>query len=651
MEKLYCKHTDNEFRAEMWNREYVFDGSPFPASVKISGKEILHAPIALKAKCGDVTVEWKDKRIVFIEENSDKAVFSTSMWGENVIINGNITLENDGFAKIDFSVMNFWEYCDGNAPRLTELCIDIPIRKEFAPLMHYWPYGDSAVCLETNVLNSHAVPKDGKVVGFKPFLWSGWEMGGLGICCEDPRSFEVDDIKKCMAFEDMGEYVNIHIQLLDHMPQSWQGRVALWGDNLMPINYTFGLQATPVKKFDTNHTTDWRVHQNNIDYYLENSKRLGKAKAVSDENSILEKLASMGVKWIILHERWSSVQNYGLPWDEEALRQFVKDCHSLGMKVMTYFGYEVSSLIPGFNQHSHEWLIKNTKGNFVGGWQRRPMQRAFSVCYNGSYGDILIERVKYIMDKFGVDGIYTDGTFVPWECSNEEHGCGWRDINGELHHTFPIFAVREFVKKLCHEIHKRGGVMDTHQSACLLTPTLGFADSYYDGENLQRMLMDNISDMRLDAFRCEYMGMNIGIPCNFIAYCDGDLTIRRMSGVTLLHNSFPRGRILEEIEFMSQVWKIFDKYKLSSSEWHPYWEQKEVKNGDKKQYCSYYETTDGIVIAAVNHNPDKNYMEFEFDRDYTEVCDLLNGGAVYGVENSRVKIPAKALDLQMYAVK
>lgn len=648
MNKVYLEASERCAKVQVWNREYVFDGSVWPTSVKIGGEEILYAPISMTAEFDGVVGEWENQRVIPTKSGEDFERFSVAMSTENIIVNGDIIVEADGFAKINFSVMNFWSYSDQNKPRLTKLYVDIPVKAKFAPLMHYWPNCESGVCLSSNVLNSHAVPEGKTVLGFKPYVWTGWEYGGMGICCEDPRSMEVEDLSQCMSVENCGEYVNLHIALLDDMPENWKGRVDNWGDDLMPVNYTFGLQATPVKKFDDEHTKHWRVFHTNIDLYEKMSAGL-EAKTVNPKYAVLEKLADMGVKWIVIHERWSTIQNYGLPWDEAECRRFIKDCHDLGMKVMTYFGYELSSLYPGFNEKSNEWINKNTKGNFVGGWQRRPIQRDFTVCYKSGYKDVLLERVKYVMDEYGVDGIYTDGTFVPWECANEAHGCGYRDKKGELHFSYPIFAVREFVKELCGEIHKRGGLMDTHQSSCMLMATLGFADSYYDGENIQGMLIRDIENMRLDTFRTEYVGTNVGIPCNFITYTEGDFTARRMAGVTFLHNSYPRVGNLKDMEFVSRLWKAVDDYNLSAGNWHPYWEQNEVRTGDAKNYASYYTTGTGIVVATVNHNAAKDYIELFFDKEYVQVKDILTG-EVYPVENRSAKIPARALDLQLYEV-
>lgn len=652
MNKFSYEARNDKMKINVWNREYEFSGnSVFPSSIKIGNEEILYSPIRLNAVFGERTGEWKNGHIIKTSSDDESVSFSNGAETENIIVNANVVAESDGFIKIDFRIMNHWgllHNCD-NVPHLTGLSIDIPLKKQFAGLMHFWPNCESGVNVSHKVLNSYATPEGKTFLPFKPCLWTGWEYGGLNICCEDDKSFELKDKEKCVVFENNEEFVNVRINLLDDMPYDWRGKTDEWGDNLKVISYTFGIQATPVKEFDNTHIKNWRVWQTNVTDLKEMSEKYGPAKIVRDENSILEKVADCGVTYIHMHERWSAIQNYGLPKDEEYFKNLVDDCHKLNMKVMVYFGYEVSSLYPEFDKNYENYVNKNINGNTVGGWQRYPIQRDYTVCYKGGYGDVVAERAANAMDKYGVDGIYTDGFCIPWECANASHGCGYTDRDGVLHATYPIFAVRENAKKLYKEVKKRGGIHDTHQSAMLLMPTLSFADSYYDGENLQSMMIENIANLKLDTFRAEFMGTNVGLPCNLISYNNGDYTIRRTSGLSFIHNVFPRARTIDEVEFMSKVWKVIDDFRLEKAVWHPYWKQVEVKSSDEHCYASYYETQNGIVIAAVNQDKNKTDIELVFDKAYTQLCDLLDGG-VYPITDGKVRVPAAAFDLQLYEV-
>lgn len=340
------------------------------------------------------------------------------------------------------------------------------------------------------------------------------------------------------------------------------------------------------------------------------------------------------------------IQNWGRPQDEERFKKFVEKCHGLGMKVMVYFGYEYSSLVPEFYDNARDYLIRTPDGSFTGGWQRKPWQRDFMVCYGGGYSDEMIKRVEHVMDDYGVDGIYTDGTFVPWECANEAHGCGFRDENGQLHPTFPLLAVREHVKKLYEAIHKRGGILDTHQSSCCIMPTLSFCDSYYDGENIQGLLKNNPEVMTPDSFKAEFFGYNLGIPCNFIAYSGENYPMSYPAGFSLVHNVFPRPSQRWDLPYMAEIWKLFDEYELNDAEWTPYFKNEKITAPDAM--VSIYEGKHTVaVIYDVQPGREKLKLSAE---GFSKVSDLLYGGE-YGVKDGYAELPAKTQALQMYLLK
>lgn len=648
-----AENTDDCIRAEVLGREIEFSKSVFPTSIKIEGKEILYAPISLTAMFSDIKGEWTNQNVILTEKTDELVRYSVAQTAENLIVNADVTIEFDGFIRVDLRLIPFWSFHKDNMPRLTKLYIDIPVKKKYSTLMHFWPNCESGVCLSGKVLNSHETPVGDTHFAFKPYMWTGWENGGIGICCESDKNFELDNSEKCMTVSSNEEYTNIHIALLDNAPADWKGRRDEWGNNINPITYSFAIQPTPVKKFNANHLREWRAfHLGNIGGSRENAANGSIFEKVSGRgDTLLEKIAQKGVKWLILHEDWSMIQNYGKPHDEERFKQLARDCHKLGMKLMVYFGYEVSSLYPGFNDVCDEYLNKNIHGNFVGGWQREPMQRDFTVCYKGGYSDVMIDRVKYVMDVFGVDGIYTDGTYVPWECANEAHGCGYRDKSGQLKYAYPIYAVREHVKKLYKAVHERGGVIDTHQSSCCMMATLGFADSYYDGENIQGMLQADISNMKMDSFRTEFMGLNMGIPCNFISYTDDKFTMEIISGITLLHNVYPRANTLSDLDFVSEIWGIYDNFAIDKVQWFPYWEKQEISVDNDKAYISYYKKDNALLLIITSYDKNASEVKLTLDGEYNEARNMLAPEKTVSVDGKMLTVPVESTKISIIEVK
>jgi len=56
--------------------------------------------------------------------------------------------------------------------------------------------------------------------------------------------------------------------------------------------------------------------------------------------------AELGVKTLIFHENWTPIQNYWETTREEDLKKLVAACHQRGIKLLLYFGYELSTLAP-----------------------------------------------------------------------------------------------------------------------------------------------------------------------------------------------------------------------------------------------------------------------------------------------------------------
>lgn len=646
---MQVSYQENRCKLEVWNREYVFDGSVFPASVRIGGEEILAAPIRLVPILADGEGEWKNFSLFPVEKADDRAHFMAAAEADNVMVNAEVTAEEDGFVRVDFGVLPHWAMPwtknAGQKARLRGLRLELPLKKKFASLMHYWPNCESAVCLSGRVLNSFAVPGEGIRLPFKPYVWFGTEELGLGVATESDENYLVDDENAVFDVSAEGETVLLRVTLLDRLPEDWQAHPEAWGDNLKMLTYSFSFQATPVKEFEKENLRSFRAYHNDFDTILAEGEKLG------DKYAFLDEIAAAGANWVVFHERWSLIQNYGFPRDEEAFKACVRACHERGLKTMVYFGYEASTLMPGFFARKDEILCKNVTGASVGGWQRYPIQKDHIVCYAGSYGETMLERVRYAMDELGVDGIYTDGTYVPWECANPAHGCGWRDAAGRTHATYPVYAVREHVKKLYAEIRRRGGRSDTHQSSCCLMPTLSFCDSYYDGENIQGLIAEDPANLRPDVFRAEFLGRNLGISCNLISYTSEKFTIRMAAGISLIHNVLPRAGKPEDLRFMGRVWKIYDAFGADKAAWTDYFSPaNEYAGAPEGLYVSYYDR-DGerlCVLCSLN----KNLTEARLPaKGFTEAEDCLDALPGCRIEGGELVIPMNYVDVKLVRLR
>lgn len=573
----------------VWNRTYRYKNSVFPVSVETAGREIFAAPMSLHAKFGDKEGEFHDWQYTLLRADARSAQVLVAAHCENVMVNAALTFAYDGFVKTDLKVVPYGYHSlhvwvRDYDPTLAELWFDVDLKKESSTLLHFWPSADSAQTWAPEIRNSAETrPQD---LPFKPYVWCGWEDGGFGISCESNEAFELADARKCISVAQEGGRTRLRYRLLDHMPKAWKGRRDRWEDALLPVCWSFGLQATPVKPRPAGDPDVYRrLHIYEVD----------KANILTSD--IAERFGKAGVRYVVLHSTFSRAEGYGIIGDPKEFQAIVDRFHENGVKVLVYYGYEYPTIMPDWNEKWRDYLIRSPSGGAEGGWQAET-HRAYQSCYNSGWARDVEENVYDIVDRYGLDGIYTDGMYIPWECANERHGCGWRDADGKLHVTYPIAAVRDLAERLYEGLHARGGTIDVHQSACMVSPVLSFADSCFDGEHVQQSLADNLESVSTESFRCEYSGYAFGIPMSFIAYTNEKLKIGMLAAMTLVHNVHPVPRELGDLDYVANIWKIYEELDLDERTFEPYW-----SNGIKTPkgvYASAYR--DGGKVTYVVSN-------------------------------------------------
>ena len=179
------------------------------------------------------------------------------------------------------------------------------------------------------------------------------------------------------------------------------------------------------------------------------------------------------------------------------------------------------------------------------------------------------------MDDFGIDGVYLDGTEYPFGCCNTEHGCGHVRPDGSIAPTYPIFAVRSAMRRI-HEVvrsRRRKGHVNVHNSTCMTMPTLGWATSYWDGEQFQGVGsgVDVAQLLPLDAFRAEFMGRQWGVPAEFL-HAGAAYTYEQAWAFTLLHDVPVRPHNPDDqLDLAASIWRVMDTFGRKKAEWLPYW--------------------------------------------------------------------------------
>lgn len=622
---------ENSVTVEVVGRCYRFSNhAALPNRIYTAEKDVLAGPIQVKGTLYGKPIEWQSPFVALLQQNDSCAVLCGAMETEGVIINVSTKVTYDGMIRFDVMVIPYLSNFRKGAERaagLEQLWIEIPLLQQFATLYTYWPLDTGGVVSAMLPVNSGAVPPQGFALPFKPFLWLGWEGGGLSWFAESDRKWQPSESSRAIEVLRENGKVVLRLHLLDNQPLEWRGNMDSWYKPNPPITFTFGLQATPVKPVNED-LLKWRIVHVNYYEALEHLRIEQHPASKENSQTILDRVADAGANVIVLHEAWNNIQNYWVNNQADAVKNTVKACHARGIKIIPYFGYELSTIAPEWADWHERVLIKNADGRYRGGWQRWPPQRDYMVCYGSEWQEKWLKGIEWMLDEYGFDGLYLDGTIMPSSCANQLHGCGYIAPDGILRETYPIFSVRMLMERLYHIVSKRGGIITAHQSSCCLTPTLQYCHTYWDGEHIGgafRFGEDGI--FPLAVFRAEFMGCNFGIPAEFLSYSPQSLAF------TLLHNVMVRPGVGELLNIVSSVWKVFQRYGTSVSKWIPYWQSKHVaKSNVPYIYVSAYVRDNNLLLVTSNlHKEMKAIAEIKLIDNcsvplkYTKARDAISG--------------------------
>ncbi len=628
---------ENPIRADIVLRTLTFGDDAMPTSILSAGEELLSAPIRIVGIEDGNPILWEQKEGFIFSRSEEELILCGTMQSEQFIINTHLNLAFDGCLTMDLKLMPRGQTVAqvfGTAAskpknyRLDQLILEIPLRSQ-ANLYHCYPkcaiQGDEEVLIPDSYTSSSGLlPVERCWLPHRPLLWLGNEDRGLCIFSESDENFQPASKGKTVEIVSDGDTRLVRIHLLDAHPKKWdnipQGSSPAY--YYEPLSFHLGLEATPVKPFPEKPFLHNALH---IDCFkkIEGDYREYLAGDFAGENGY-DRMKRHGVTTLVLHEKWNKMQNFPYLSEPTAkqLKTIIYECHKRGIKVIPYFGYELSSLSPLWTERSPEALYKNANGRHSGGWWRVPPQRDYIVCYNSSWQDTFVEGIRSLLETYGFDGIYLDSTLNVNGCTNALHGCGYVDTDGKRQPTYPILAVRQMLRRLYEIVEPLGGIINYHSFTCCNIPAMGFCHLGWNGESIQfKLLKEGAAEIPLDYLRAEYIGRNFGVPQELIAYENRPIwTFEQATSFAILHGILPRPNDIEgPLAFISNIWKIFDTYPLDLAVWVPYWKNNEISTGSDGIQCSYYRYTDifgknQYLIVAANTTGQEHTLALGMDK-------------------------------------
>ena len=275
------------------------------------------------------------------------------------------------------------------------------------------------------------------------------------------------------------------------------------------------------------------------------------------------------------------------------LKEAVQKAHQRGLKIMPYTCYPaIGAPSPLAEQFAPEWELKP-----VSILPYPPPEGHYML--NATLGargfaDYYCAGATWLMETFGMDGIYTDGIAQAQATENLHTPAGYRGENGNLHATVPIFGVREGMKRMYRLVkkHEPDGLVVNHMSFNLLLPTMSFSDIYYTGEHED---YENILNTRL-RFSCKPWGIQASLlGSSEHAYS----SIHEMCGLRLGTPSMGFGICLGRDDYTRKLLNIHHAYEQAgarTAQWVPYF----------KADDAYYAADDPTVKTSLYYRNGKD---------------------------------------------
>ena len=614
---LYSDYKQTKIKT--WGRELIFKNTVLPFSIKSQNKEILAAPIRVVGVANNKEIIWQDEGSFYLADIKDDIIINGFAKSQFLILNTSYRVDESGTYTIDVKIspMGVSEnVCFGVEEKpdptrtIQKLYLEIPFKKEFN-LFNFsdFPMGFALDKDNKQIFSSGKIPKGGVKTKFQPLVSLSNGNIGLSMASESDENWTYDDANSVIEIVEKEDAYILRFKLINKNPDSWTDDSLYWSPQ---ICYRFFMTPTPIKEINKELLQERILHlgcfehiKDEVDYYTFLNQKY------NEKETNFEHIVNSKINTLILHERWNSMQNYW-HYDQytmDSLKALVKKCHQNNIKVLVYFGFEVTSITHDFFDIQKDTTYYPRENVLLCDWYREPYQRATPVCGKSYRRVEFIEGLLKTVDLFNLDGVYLDGTATPRGCCNTNHGCGYKGKDGKIHATYPISAVKENIKEICTKIHERGGRVDIHSSGLLIPYICYYADSIWEGENLQSLIRDSKDKTFIfDSLRTSLMGVNM----QFIAFnLRQDWGIKQAQAYCLPCGIYTRANsIYQPLDVCKPINDMIDEFNIKEAIFVGFWDNKEILVDNKNIVISYYKKDNKYLVYVSNPTGDKQKAKF-----------------------------------------
>ena len=556
---------DKNNRVSVWNRTYFFNNNPLPHQIKVAGKNILlnYPEILIETAKGIEKIKYKiENRNI----TNSKAIFTGIGTASNFTIKFKTIVEFDGLINCEFTI--------NGSPEIVSMKTTWAVKPEFAkyflsPLLSYDKKGE------------YEFPgNDWRCV--RQF-WVASEAGGFCWAPSSDANWVFEPGQKILKINRKKNGTFCEINMINKKVK-------------LPANTPYQLLfiATPTRPAPKEL---YSFHMANAQYYeyykdIRNHKILASTRGEGQTAFGEFTPDPVDFQKLVENKEKNSIAIYNFATG-------LTDSSLTGRYFEKYWE------IPGSHVYSMKFRHRNKQSDTY----------TTSCCPFTTYSDFIMANIKKLFNhKYGdrVWAIYYDLCGIR-PCSNELHGCSFKDKFGRKIARSTLLGLREHLMRTTKYCHKNGRKTIYHAQNVFNPMVHGFADYWYGGEQFTgktRMnrfaYCDNISD---DIYQSELNRRILGSALLFLPElcaksCTDDATFSMFT--QLLLQDIPFSSHANRLWITKKIVKILSSYDLDNSIVKRYYEQNDIRSSNSNIKITYY-TCPGnkYFIILANRTPEK----------------------------------------------
>jgi len=578
------KRSDDGF--EVVFRKYVMNGRPLPEQIISRGDPLLAGPMELSGEVGGRPISFEYGKFIVKDTSDTRAVFEQEVRADGLLLKVRGALDFDGFIRYDLALK-----LSGAAVRIDKLLLRIPVNAKYVKY-----YAHKALSTDLAGYPSPAYPYgavedffENNPGGWIPFTYAvylGCRDRGIEWVAESDRYWSPENEGKMIRLAKEDGRVDMVFQFI--------GRPT---ELKAPRTISFGIIATPVREYTRRR------------YYSRFKTALSFQRDCDWKrfDKTLGDFCKMGFNYFNLYinaKRLNLFSNARY-YDKETLgtfREYARRVHERGGKLIYYCGYGLPHGIPNDDTFGSEMRMEPVKPS---GWYN----------HAGPFADYWLHSVKFMCDNCNLDGIQTDGLAVVPLMTNPSYDFGW-SRNGKQHGTYPVFAVRELMKRLyiMLKFELDGGKEGYHTLHCDRPPVYSidaWSDYALSGE-AHHHTVTSLRELFPDRYAVFYDTLGQGVAPYALWGYARDLAVTRNMAFTLHHLHGIQTGYAARLGKLGPAYEVAGGFASEARMWHDF-------NMGEADYRPYWKHPDLVRIES-------NDPEVEIPDDAIRVTAFVHPG-------------------------